>query len=1085
MMHQAPIEPTGQPIGAQYRLFVAALIGIIAALAACWFAYDSHVNTRKAYLIERNFRFLSEHGRALGAVLANYEHIFQSILEGKSNTFPEKSRCAQDSEVRVDLKKLCVAPHVKRVTVSETKRQKGELSVQFAKHEARLDYATNLVGCTKKNDQSLCSIHAEIDISEIMEDLPVEALFSDLLLADKEGHVVYQRRSRQDASDHQFADLGILLPKQQATQYDKTLPVMEIASVGGTSFRVFAQSGLISVRHQPAGVHYVDFILSGIVSSERFDAEASAIPSHLLLIAVGMILAAFLTLPYLKLKALQPNELMTRMDVLTLMFSSLMWVGYLTFSLSLFIEHQQSLASFDDMLNASANAISKNFAEDLKDARRQLSMLDALCESNPTCHTTIKEPGKDSWFVRFSITPGNGKNTLELDAGEPRTATLFSYDLNKVFWVGRNGTKLVDWARQRAWQKVSLGEREYVKRILDGSGLPLSRSHATDDHYWIEPTYSWVSGKNTVVVSEPSRIRAGQTSSAVVALELRMPSVMDPVVQPGFGFAVLNRLGKVIFHSDSKRNLREDFFAETDQNEELRSHVLAHTSHFSSGQYWGKDRRFYTMPLDDTDGWSLVVYRDSAILDDAELRALFAGLLLFILYSALILGVGLFGFVIYPDLKQGQSNWLWPQPDHATAYRRITFLNIALLVLFGLLQGHPYLELTYPNLHQLLLLSPFVLPLVMALTIYALVAFRGRRPGGDKPRYRRDYTMMAVSCLLLFAMVPAYGFFKFALNGEMNLYALFTQFDFNKDMHQREQALQKFYQGVTFHPDTAGEQFVRTRVTGYSRDVYTQFRLHPRLDVQPGLSEKILALLRSLLNDRLSAEMGGLLDDRKGYNRTWLAGKKADVPPVSAGWFDRALSDLGLGRSAQDKSLNLPPCIPDWLYWALSLGTLATLGIRHTATHAMEKRNQLAPMAVLVFLLILVVAFTIWPNPPVFFGLAAVALFFHILSTLPRITEEGLSKLRPAIDGEQQPEQQKSQDELDRPGTVNPMSHILWPVKIGLVALAGFIIFTQEEYRPIALAALATILPEISKLLPELHKILGGLKPDKARISVG
>ena len=345
--------------------------------------------------------------------------------------------------------------------------------------------------------------------------------------------------------------------------------------------------------------------------------------------------------------------------------------------------------------------------------------------------------------------------------------------------------------------------------------------------------------------------------------------------------------------------------------------------------------------------------------------------------------------------------------------------------------------------------------------------------------------MMAVSCLLLFAMVPAYGFFKFALNGEMNLYALFTQFDFDKDLDQREQALKKFYQGVTFHPDTAGEQFVRTRLTGYSRDVYTEFLLHPRLDVQPGLSEKILALLRSLLNDRLSAEMGGLLDDRKGYNRTWLAGKKADVPPVSAGWFDLALSDLGLGRSAQDKSLKLPPCIPDWLYWALSLGTLLILGIRHAATHAMEKRNQLAPMAVLVFLLILVVAFTIWPNPPVFFGLAAVALFFHILSALPRITEEGLSKLRPAIDGQQQPEQQKSQDELDRPGTVNFLSHILWPVKIGLVALAGFIIFTQEEYRPIALAALATILPEISKLLPELHKILGGFKPDKARISVG
>ena len=1083
MMSQAPIDPTGQPVGAQYRLFVAALVGIVAALATCWFVYDSHVNSRKAYLIERNFRFLSEHGRALGTVLANYENIFQSILEGKPHTFPGESRCAHDSEVRVELKKLCVAPHVKRVTVSETKKQQGELSVQFAKNEARLDYATNLVGCTKKNDQSLCSIHAEIDISEIMEDLPVEELFSDLLLADKEGHVVYQRRSRQHSSDLQFADLGILLAKQQATGYDKALPVMEAASVGGTSFRVFAQTGLVLLRHQPAGVpHSIDFILSGIVPSERFDAEALAIPSHLLLIAIGMILAAFLTLPYVKLKALQPNESMTLTDVLTLMFSSLMWVGFLTFSLSLFIAHQQNHVLFDQLLDRSADAIRKNFAEDLKDARRQLSLLDSLCESNPTCHTTIMGPGKDSWFIRFSITPGNGNNTLELeeDAGEPRTAALLSYDLNKMFWIGRDGAKLVDWWRRRAWQKVSLGEREYVKRIFEGSGLPVSRSHATDDQHWIEPTYSWVSGKNTVVVSEPSRIRAGRIS-AVAALELRMPSVMDPVVQPGFGFAVLNHLGKVIFHSDSKRNLREDFFAETDQNEELRAHLLARTPHFSSGQYWGKDRRFFAMPLRDTDGWSLVVYRDGAILDDAELRALFAGLLLFILYSALILGVGLFGFVIYPDLKQGQGGWLRPRQEHATAYRRITFLNIALLILFGFVQGQGHLELNYPNWHQLLLLSPFVLPLIMALTVYALVAFRlGSHPGGDNRRYQRDYTMMAVSCLLLFAMVPAYGFFKFALNGEMTLYALFTQFDFAKDLDQREQALRKFYQDVTFRPDTAGEQFVRARLTGYGRDVYTEFLLHPQLDTQPGLSEKVLALLRTTLNDHLSSEMGGLLD-REGYNRTWLD-RKQDVRP------DVALSSIP--GSAQDKALKLPPGIPDWLYWTLSLGALLVLQVRYAATQAMEKRDQLAPMAVLVLLLILVMGFIIWPSPSVFLGVAAVGLFMQILYTLPQITNEGLRslhrQLRPTINGPQQPETQpKPQDEQDRPGTVSFWSQILWPVKIGLVALAGFIIFTQEEYRPIALAALATILPEISKLLPELHKILGGLKPDKARISVG
>ena len=160
--------------------------------------------------------------------------------------------------------------------------------------------------------------------------------------------------------------------------------------------------------------------------------------------------------------------------------------------------------------------------------------------------------------------------------------------------------------------------------------------------------------------------------------------------------------------------------------------------------------------------------------------------------------------------------------------------------------------------------------------------------------------------------------------------------------------------------------------------------------------------------------------DREGYNRTWLD-RKQDVRP------DVALSSIP--RSAQDKSLKLPPGIPDWLYWTLSLGALLVLQARYSATHAMEKRDQLAPMAVLVLLLILVMGFTIWPSPPVFLGVAAVGLFMQILYTLPQITNEGLRalhrQLRPTIDGPQQPEtQQKPQDELDRPGTVSFWSQI-------------------------------------------------------------
>jgi hypothetical protein len=104
-----------------------------------------------------------------------------------------------------------------------------------------------------------------------------------------------------------------------------------------------------------------------------------------------------------------------------------------------------------------------------------------------------------------------------------------------------------------------------------------------------------------------------------------------------------------------------------------------------------------------------------------------------------------------------------------------------------------------------------------------------------------------------------------------------------------------------------------------------------------------------------------------------------------------------------------------------------------------------------------------------------------VLYALPRITNEGLS----AFHRQSQPVQQESPPEPHQRGAASTLSHILWPVKIGLVILVGFIILTQEEYRPIALAALAAILPELSKIVPELSKILSGFKLDRARIVAG
>ena len=42
---------------------------------------------------------------------------------------------------------------------------------------------------------------------------------------------------------------------------------------------------------------------------------------------------------------------------------------------------------------------------------------------------------------------------------------------------------------------------------------------------------------------------------AVTTLTIPMHSLIDPVMVPGFGFAVINDEGRVLFHSDPHHNL--------------------------------------------------------------------------------------------------------------------------------------------------------------------------------------------------------------------------------------------------------------------------------------------------------------------------------------------------------------------------------------------------------------------------------------------------------------------------------------------------------------------------------------------------
>ena len=73
----------------------------------------------------------------------------------------------------------------------------------------------------------------------------------------------------------------------------------------------------------------------------------------------------------------------------------------------------------------------------------------------------------------------------------------------------------------------------------------------------------------------------------------KLLTFVNPVLPHGFGFAVLNNKTEkvpyyqVLFHSDSKRNLRENFLQETRANENLNSLLFSSQKGFVDSTYWG------------------------------------------------------------------------------------------------------------------------------------------------------------------------------------------------------------------------------------------------------------------------------------------------------------------------------------------------------------------------------------------------------------------------------------------------------------------------------------------------------------------
>ncbi len=1115
--------------------------------------YEHHISERRAYLVERNFRYLAHRGDHLRATIRQYEKLFQSIdgaasaledqrgaeiKESDSSVCEEQSSMVGQDDLSPSpkwvMKQLCELPHMKRVVIHRPKTEDARTPAPFG-IRARLSADVlvleyHYAGRRKEIEPFPWTISAYLDLGSILHALPVEELFSYLLLADSSGTVVHQSSSALRSSEFLFSNVPALpsqsKPKEKIEEAPtNTPPLFGSFQMGSVEHVLFGQGG--RWPHSQGNTDgassngYYDFLVVGIVPAHDFTVEATSIPAPYLFATIGLILMATLSLPYLRLKHIRSSDALLRRDVLILLYCASLWVGTVTFVVVILNTLRHTEAASESTLETAAKAINTNFSDEFERAYNQLKELDKLCKQECVTEGKLKGDGK-LWSQGLTIVPDQSMGSaqsyrLKLQESAATSDSPFTFhELSKALWIDAQGWKRVDWAWKPSNRSVRLDEREYVKEIEDGKP------------FWIQSIRSWTTSDNFVIISTRSGVSANGEDPFVIAIEGKLPSVMDRAVPPGMGFALIDEHGDVEFHSDSHRNGRENFLVETDRNEKLQASLWTKQPTHFSGPYWGKDRRFYIEPVSwkftdqpDTSenelppNWFLVVYLDQVLIDTPLLEAGFFAVTIFVLYAAFILGLGLFWSLINRLLQPEHEGLLWPHRNHAHAYLTVGVLNVVLLGLYGVVQFH-LLSSDRTSIDGFALVSfcmVILLPLVLVTIVRSLLllqkdfTFLPRLLGNRLPDYRFSYLFMFTSTFLLFAMLPAFHLFQMAYSEEMRLYAQFAQYDGQKDRLEAQVKWKKHYSDQLVSADKADlELLISERQKERSQPESAITSLLFASGQEPPLSESlpVYSILRGLLNGQFGAETARFLTAKKANNQRY------DSAPLS---------------------LNILP----QSYWAMIIVTLS-IAIVFPSFQCRHRRNRLngtlsvCPSYWMVSLLLLSLAlFALLVRPAMGSQILGIVAFGWIAYGIPHLVTKRVFFLWEAqeeVGRQQEIEHQwvrctpreklllaylaqnrflttenieatelvrkglilmdpnprlakggaearkfileKAQEEkiveTARAGGSGVWEQGIWTIKLGLIGLGSLVLFTQEEFRPIVVAALAPALPVLLKL---------------------
>lgn len=600
--------------------------------------------------------------------------------------------------------------------------------------------------------------------------------------------------------------------------------------VGAGDYKLFFQPLELHQKHENKSSN---LLVCGLIESGRFRHDTWAVSYTLVIIFFFLAALVALSWPFLKLMLIGPKDRLRPIDTYLLVVSAVMITALLTLFAVFSTSYLRAERVLDTDLQSFADALQKNFDRELQNALQEIDKLNCdprLWEKQMSNFPRPERCGKPQTTVKPEERVPGYPSSRSLIFEDPPKDDPYPY-FQSVFWADRLGWQRTKWTvRPNLTENIYVGRRDYFSKLQEDQHYTYG-DHG-DHKFYLLPIVSKTTGESEVVISKrvfsPAEEQQGLGlwSISVSALNTKLLSLMQPIIPSGFGFAVIEESGKVLFHSDEKRHRGENFFEESDNNEELRAAVLGHSSQPLTVSYLGKGHSMYVRPMGVSQfNWTVIAFRNKDYLRTtfSEIMTLCSVLFLAHLVFTLIV---LLGVYLINRTSREPVAWLWPAPDKTRVYASLMVLNLGLILISVLsVRWLPGLwKITVPATTSFAAIVLYVWTLKRAKESYLSPKLMERITRRAFFNHRTVYTINATLLFTLISIIPAYACFKLAYVEEMKLFIKEGQLHLARNMSKREERLRTQYlAGVLNEKQQAMQQFVDKRLADTTYDVYNNF----------------------------------------------------------------------------------------------------------------------------------------------------------------------------------------------------------------------------------------------------------------------